>query len=688
MRGTKSYRLSYTKRAKEIVDSLSLEEKISLMSGNNGQAESPADPKQDHYNYAPFPAGGNQRAGIPPMLFCDGPRGVVCGTKKATCFPVTMLRGATFDTALEEKIGQAIGKEVRAFRGNLFGGVCINLPYHPGWGRSQETYGEDSFHVGEMGSALVRGVQEENVIACLKHFAFNSMEISRFKVNISCYKRTEREVYLRHFEKCIRAGAGAVMSAYNKYRHVFCGHNDYLLNRVLKKEWDFDGFIMSDFNWGVRDTVEAANGGQNIEMCDTKYFGKRLAAAVREGKVPESCIDDAAIRIVRTLLAFTQEDGKHYGEEVPGCREHTGLALQCAREGITLIQNERRVLPFQEKSVKTLAVIGKLADRENTGDHGSSRVFPAYVVTVLEGIRKRLPDAKILFEDGADRERAKDAAACADAVVFVAGYDYSDEGEYVLKDENSTELGGYGGDRKNSLGLHPEEIELIRQVGPSNKNSAVILIGGNTIMIDEWRKEVGAVLMAYYPGMEGGTAVAEILLGDVNPSGKLPFVLPLRESDLPAVNWDTTEQWYDYYHGYAKLDKERREPLAPFGFGLSYTEFTISNASFWTDEKDVYAECTVENTGDREGTEVIQFYAGFRDSAIERPVKSLFGFQRVPLKPGETRRVQITCPLSEVCWYNTETDGWELEKMVYEGYIGTSSSPKDLLAGNFKIPSQ
>lgn len=685
MKCTKKYRLSYTERAERIVAGLSLEEKVSLMGGNSGRMESPADSGQDHYNYTPFPAGGIDKAGIPAMLFCDGPRGVVCGTGKTTCFPVSMLRGATFDVELEEKIGRAIGRETRALGGNLFAGVCINLPYHPGWGRSQETYGEDSFHIGEMGSAMVRGVQEENVIACLKHFAFNSMEISRFKVNVSCNVRTEREIYLRHFEKCIRAGAGAVMSSYNKYRQVFCGHNQYLLNQVLKKEWDFDGFVMSDFNWGVRDTVEAANGGQTMEMCDTRYFGQKLVAAVREGKVPESRIDDAAVRIVRTLLSFTEADRRTYSKELLGCREHVDLALQCAREGITLIQNRGRVLPFQETHTRTVAVIGGLAASEVTGDHGSSNVFPPYVVTILQGVKDRMPEAEIIYDDGSDPKRAEKTAAQADAVVFVVGFDYRDEGEYVLKDERNTELGGYGGDRTETLGLHSKDIELLKQAGPANSNNAVVLIGGNTILTEEWKDFVGAVLMAYYPGMEGGRAVAEILFGDVNPSGKLPFVIPVRDGDLPAVVWDTREQWYSYYHGYRKLDKEKKEPSVPFGFGLSYTEFAVTSPLFTVDEEAVEAECEVENTGGREGTEVIQFYVGFSASRHKRPVKTLCGFQRVTIQPGARKKVGIICPLDELAWYNPEYGSWEVEEMVYEGFIGTSSLERDLLSGCFEI---
>lgn len=685
MKCTKEYRLTYTERAEKIVKELSLEEKIYLMGGNNGQMESPADPKLNHYNYSPFPAGGNRKAGIPKMLFCDGPRGVVCGVGKTTCFPVSMLRGASFDKELEEKIGRAMGKETRACGGNLFGGVCINLPYNPGWGRSQETYGEDSFHLGEMGSALVRGVQEENVIACIKHFAFNSIENSRFKVNVSCDSRTEKEIYLNHFKKCIDAGAGAVMTSYNKYKNVFCGHNDYLLNKILKEEWDFDGLVMSDFNWGVRDTIEAANGGQNIEMCNVRYFGEHLIDAVRKGKVPEGRIDDAAIRIVRTLLVFCEADNKEYPEQICGCSEHIALALQSAREGITLIQNENKILPLDKNKIQRIAVIGKLGDKAVIGDHGSSQVYPAYAVTPLEGIRKAVPQAEVLFDSGEDLTRAVKLASEADAVIFVVGYDFNDEGEYVLKDESSTEMGGYGGDRMESLGLHKDEIELLQAAGPVNHVSTAILIGGNMIMIEEWRKCVNAVLMAYYPGMEGGTALAEIIFGHVNPSGKLPFVLPFRESDLPKVEWNTEEQWYDYYHGYAKLDKEGKEPFAPYGFGLSYTEFMVSDPHFEVNDGKVTACCQVENTGKCTGAQVIQFYAGFSHSAADRPVRLLKGFTRINLRPGEREKAIIVCPVKELEWYNPENNRFELEKMEYEGYIGSSSSLKDLLKGSFTV---
>lgn len=684
MSSSKADRSGYAQKAKELVSQMSLEEKVYLMSGRIKHEE--AFSGEVHYNITPYLAGGNERLGLPPVKFCDGPRGVVCGTGKSTCFPVSMLRGAAFDTKLEEDLGHAIGREVRAHGGNLFAGVCINLPYNPGWGRSQETYGEDSFAIGQMGSALVRGVLEENVIPCVKHFAFNSMELSRFKCSVDCQRRTEREVYLPHFKDCIDAGAACVMSAYNLYKGVHCGHSDYLLSKILKEEWDFDGFVMSDFNFGIRDTVQAANAGLDMEMCWTYLYGENLVRAVRDGLVHESRIDEAAVRIAKTVLAFEDayaKSGKVYGEEVLGCKEHKALALTAAREGITLIKN-RSVLPLDRAAVKKLAVIGKLADRENTGDHGSSRVYPAYTVTPLEGIKTAAPGIEIIYCDGSDTEAAKKAAREADAVVFVVGFDYYDEGEYIeLHGEEVNYFDSMGGDRLHSLSLHEADSALIKAVSPENENSVAVLIGGNTITVSEWIDLVPAVLMAYYPGQEGGTAIAEILFGDVNPSGKLPFVIPVSESDLPRVNWDTANQWYDYYHGYAKLDKEAVKPLFPYGFGMSYTDFEISGAHFEVVGSEIAAECTVKNSGSREGAEVIQLYIGFDNSAVDRPVKALRGFERVGLKPGESRRVRIVCPVDKLKWYNPTSAAFELEHMAYQAYIGTSSAQEDLLGGSF-----
>lgn len=683
----KNYRLRYTEKARAIVSKLTLEEKVLLMSGKVSALEMLYNfSGEKHYNFVPYPAGGIENKGIPQMLFCDGPRGVVCDNGKSTCYPVPILRGASFDTELEEKIGQAIGEEVRAYGGNLFAGICINLPYHPGWGRSQETYGEDSYHLGQMGSAMVRGIQKENVIACIKHFAFNSMENSRFKVNIECDKRTEREVFLPHFKVCIDNGAAAVMSAYNLYQGTHCGQNGYLLNNLLKNEWDFDGFVISDFIWGITDTVEAANNGQDIEMCETNYFGSKLVDAVKEGKVLEGNIDEAAIRIVRTLLAYTEADKKIYEMELVGCKEHIELALESAQKGITLLKNENQILPINREQVESIVVLGRLANYENLGDIGSSRVYPPYTITPLQGIAMAAGNKKIIYNDGSNIEHAKALARKADYVIFVVGYDHNDEGEYVSSDQANNLMDPMGGDRIKSLGLSAKDIHLINEAGLENPNSAVVLIGGSMIMMEEWKDSVNAILMAYYPGMEGGTAIGQILFGDVNPSGKLPFVIPKNEKDLPSINWDTDNQKYEYYHGYTKLDREAIEASYPYGFGLSYTEFSISNIRFLIkDNNFIEATCDVKNIGRCTGTQVIQLYVGFSNSELFRPLKALKGFSRVSLKPGRKKTVTIKTSVKELMWFNENTNRWELEHMVYDMYLGTSSSMKDLVRGELNL---
>lgn len=687
---TKQDRLGYTARAQQMVDRLNLEEKVSLMSGNtsfetmmqhlNGGG---------HYNQEPYPAGGLESENLPPMLFCDGPRGVVCNMDKSTCYPVSMCRGASFDPDLEERIGHAIGREVRAYGGNTFAGVCINLPYNPGWGRSQETYGEESFHLGEMGAALMRGVQEENVMACVKHFAFNQMELARFDVNVVCDVRTEREVYLPHFKKCVDQGAASIMSSYNKYKTVHCGHNDYLLNQVLKKEWDFDGYVMSDFIWGVKDTVESANGGQDMEMCITQFFGDKLVDAVNQGQVPVEKIDQACLRIIRTILAVEDAYDKNYGEEVLGCPEHIALARESARKGITLMQNNG-VLPLSKDSAKTVLLVGKLAATANTGDHGSSWVFPPYVSTPLTGMQAIAPDATILHTDGTDLEETKALASKADAVLFVVGYNFNDEGEYIAQEDDANYISNAdgettalaeGGDRVHGLSLHQADIDLIKAVAPCNKQSIVALIGGNTIMIEEWKDDVSAILMTYYSGMEGGTALAEIIFGDVNPSGKLPYVQPVNELDLPQVDWHATEQVYEYYHGYTRLEKRGIAPSLPYGFGLSYTTFALSAPTFAVQDGNLVASCQIANTGAVLGDEVVQLYVGFKNSEVDRPVKILRGFSRVSLDVAEQKSVTISCPLDDLRYYNPETACFELEAMDYEVYIGTSSANADLMQG-------
>jgi len=671
----------YTEKAREILTQMSLEEKVTLMSGNYGMVQLMVDAMiLHHYNKSPATAGGNQRLNVPQLKFCDGPRGVVSGN--STCFPVAMQRGASFDIELEERVGEAIGKEVRAQGGNYFGGVCVNLLRHPAGGRAQETFGEDPFHVGQMGSAVARGVQKHNVIACVKHFACNNQENTRFKINVTCDERTLREVYLPHFKDVIDAGACSVMSAYNQFRGEHLGHNGYLLKKVLKEEWGFYGFVVSDFVWGIRDTVKAANAGLDIEMCNTHYYGKNLVQAVERGDVPQAAVDEAALRIIRTLLMFaeTPDPLPAYPKSLIVSKEHVALALEVAEKSMVLLKNEGPALPFDQAAVKKVALIGELGNTANIGDHGSSQVHPPYVVTPLAGLRKRLgSSAQVDYSIGKNLEQAKKLAAEADAVILVVGFTHKDEGEYTATGPLVS-----GGDR-SSLSLHEKDLALIKAIAPLNKNTVVVLIGSCAILMEEWKASVPAILHAFYPGMEGGTAIARILFGDVNPGGKLPFTIPTDLRHLPDFDRFAEQCQYDQYHGYTRLEKEEHEPAFAYGFGLSYTTFQLSNPRFSTEGDRISARVHITNTGKRSGDEVVQFYVGFENSSVDRPKKLLRGFRRVTLQPGETREVVITCPIEKLRWYNPEAGRWELEKMEYQAYIGTSSRAADLLKGGFSL---
>jgi beta-glucosidase len=676
----KEERLRYDAKARQIVAQMTLEEKIGLMSGGTSVWKLAVPYLTGNYHKRPFPAGGCERLGVPELRFCDGPRGVLPG--RSTCFPVTMARGASFDPELEERVGDVIGREIRAVGGNLFGGVCINLPYHPGWGRSQEVYGEDSMHMGRMGSALVRGVQKHNVIACIKHYAFNSMELARFKVNVKADKRTEREIYLRHFKECVDAGAAAVMSSYNKYQGEHCGHNDYLLNQVLKREWGFDGIVISDFVSGLRDTVKGANGGLDVEMPNSNWFSvKKLKAEIKKGTVKKATIDQAAVRIVRTLLAFQQaRDPQEYSPRLNACEEHIRLAQEVAEKSITLIKNTDHILPFDAGRVRQVVLVGDLGAVQNTGDHGSSWVRRAKADTLLEALQQKFGAANVVFIKTKDAGNSIGTISKAQAVIIMAGLRHSDEGEYL-----STSI-KIGGDRKDTLGLHQDEIDMITRIGGINKNTAVVLIGGNMVMLDPWFEHVPAVLMAFYPGMKGGLAVTRVLFGEVNPGGKLPFVTPCRESDLPRVDWLANEQEYGYYHGYARLDKQGIQPRLPFGYGLSYTTFALGGIKLKSvQDGSAVFEVELKNTGDRAGAEVVQLYVGWNGSRVDRPVKRLQDFAKVYLEAGESRMVELRVRKSDLAYFDEASNSFVEEDIEYSAYIGNSSAEEALVGSKFRF---
>jgi beta-glucosidase len=549
-------------KAHELLAQLTLDEKLGMMDGDTPFWPGIVEMMGGGYGDHPWNAGVISRLGIPGIRFADGPRGVVM--EGATTFPVSMARGASWDIALEERIGDVIGRELRSMGGTLFGGVCINLLRHPAWGRAQETYGEDPYHLSEMGAALTRGVQK-HAMACAKHYALNSMENARFKVNVRISSRALHEIYLAHFKRVVDEGVAAVMSAYNSVNREWCGQNKILLTDILKNQWGFAGYVLSDFMFGMRDAKKAALAGQDLEMPFQMHYHQHLKRLVENGQVPPERVDDAVLRLLRQQLRLLRPNDYDVAEV--SSESHRALAREAAEKSIVLLQNEGDLLPL--RNLKRIAVIGRLANTPNTGDAGSSSTRPAYVVTPLVGIQAALKgQAEVLHDDGSDLERAAATARAADAVVLVVGYTDSDEGEFLdpntMQDlaslfpapapEEEPIVQGFmqgvatqpadalltGGDR-DRLTLHPEDEALIQAIARVNPRTIVAVMGGSAVIMEAWREQVPAILMLWYPGMEGGHALADILLGRVNPSGKLPFVIPRRAEDLPFYDKDATE---------------------------------------------------------------------------------------------------------------------------------------------------
>jgi beta-glucosidase len=673
--------------ARRLLAEMSLEEKVLQMSGDAWLWDFIG----ERFEGREWKAGVDLRLGLPRLVCSDGPRGVGLGS--STCFPVAMARAASWDRGLEERIGDAAAREMRGHGANVWLAPCLNLLRNPLWGRAQETYGEDPYLLGEMAAALTTGVQRNNVMACAKHYALNSIEETRGIVDVRADERTLREVYLPHFERVVDAGVATVMSAYNKVNGDYCAENRHLLREILKDEWGFRGFVMSDWFQDGQDGVKSIHAGLDLEMPWTAVYGRKLLAAIAGGRVAPDLVDDAVLRMLRRRIEYaTAPDPIPYPPSLVRAPAHVALAREAAEQGLVLLKNDGALLPLDGGRLKSLALIGPLADAEIVGDHGSSRVFPPHVVTVLQGLGARLGNARIHYERGDVTEgkdalaRARAAAKDADVAVLVVGFDYPDEGEYnpnILADRRD-----WGGDRKH-LALKPEDRALVLAVAAANPRTIVVLVGGAAITVEEWHDKVGAILMAFYPGEEGGTAIARLLFGDVNPSGKLPFTVPKDPTQLPPFDNTSKSVDYGYYHGYTLVEKEAWEPRYPFGFGLSYSTFRYGKLAL--DAREVRADgivnasVDVTNSGPRPGAEIVELYAGFPGAKVDRPVKLLRGFEKVRLAPGETKRVSLPLRARDLAYYDTTVRGWVVERGPHTIHVGSSSRSSDLLTASFRV---
>ena len=603
------------------------------------------------------------------VMFTDGPRGIVM--KKCTCFPVSMLRGASFDDELEYRIGEVFAREASALDANLFAGVCINLLRNPMWGRAQETYGEDPYLLGRMGVALTRAMQDNGIIACPKHYALNSIEDLRFSANATADERTLHEVYLPHFKKCIDAGAMSIMGAYNKVNGTYACENKELLTDILHDKWGFDGFSLSDFFYGIYDAKRSLKAGMDMEMPYLFRYAT-LSYLLKKGDITEDDINKSAVRILRALIS-TLPKYKKQDKSVILSVEHVALAREASTKGIVLLKNKDKVLPIPEG--KKIAVVGRYANKRNTGDHGSSNVFSPYAVTPYEGMKNRFGEENVAVYNGSSCKEAMKTSANCDYIVVCVGSDWLQEGEFLVNLGNvKKKPKGSGGDRAD-LRIPEEDVTLIKALSTLGKKLIVNIMGGSAYIIKDWIDLADAVVMSFYSGLEGGNALADILSGDVTPAGKLPFTIAEKAEDYPPflhLGAKDKNIEYGYYHGYTLFDKKGIEAHFPFGFGLSYTDFELECNSLEKDKKQIMVTATVKNIGDVDGDEVIQIYVGSDNTEKDRPVKVLKGFKRVSVKAKESVTTEVDVLIDDIRFYNPENGSWELDES-YTVYIGTDS---------------
>jgi beta-glucosidase len=530
------------------------------------------------------------------------------------------------------------------------------------------------------------------------------MENARFKVDVTAGERALHEVYLPHFKRVVDEGVASVMSAYNSLNGEWCGENRELLTTILREEWGFEGFVISDFQFGLRDAVKSVEAGLDIEMPYMQQRMERVPKAVADGTLSVEVVDRCVERIVATLLRFAHAFDRERDSSVLACEAHRALAREAARKTFVLLRNEGDLLPLDPSKLRRVAVIGELAAKPNIGDGGSSDVHPPHVVTPLEGLRDALPDTEIVHVDGGDLAEAAAAAKDCDVAIVVVGYTKRDEGEYIdmagvsslfhlfppMTDPGINERlqkaiarvgetlgGGFapGGDRAR-VTLSETDENLIEAIAAANPRTIVAVMGGSAVVMERWRLRVPVILLLWYPGMEGGHAIADVVLGKAEPGGRLPFAIPTTPDHLAHFDRDADREVYDLWHGQWKLDSDGNAPAYPFGFGLSYTKFSLSKAIVSNPPdhqalkpsdrrvRDVSIRVTVTNTGKRPGSEVVQVYAGLPSSRFERPPRRLVGFGRIELAAGASRELEV--PISLQTLAVRQNGKWVIEAGRYE----------------------
>ncbi|MHA2311052.1 MAG: beta-glucosidase [Candidatus Thorarchaeota archaeon] len=620
-----------------------------------------------------------KRLNIPSFKMTDGPLGVAyhsSGFSKNTRFPATISIASTWNKELSRQIGIAMGREVRAAGRHILLAPGINICRTPLNGRTFEYYSEDPFLTKELAIPFVQGVQSQRIGVCLKHYAANNQETDRRSNSSEVDERTLHEIYLRAFREIVlEADPWSIMTCYNMVNGVYGSENRYLLREVLMDKWGFKGFAMTDWfaTRNIRTTEGCINAGLSLEMpWPMRYKLSSLELAHSEGKFTEETLNDLVRRYLRVMFltgAFDDASTLPAGER--NTSGHQDLSRRAGEEGMVLLKNSESILPLNVHSIDKIALQGPNLKKKfgRIGYGGSSAVVPPYEITPLAGMKERLKKRVKVVSDASE----------ADAAIVFAGLNHS-------KGQDSE-----SGDRR-SLDLPEKQIRLIKTTADANPKTIVVLIAGSPIAMDDWLESVPVVLLAWYSGMEGGRAIANVLFGNVNPSGRLPVTFPKNLSDSPAHSTGNPRTfpgvdkkvYYDegIFVGYRWFDYRNIEPLFPFGFGLSYTEFgqrnlTIDKHSISEIDEVITASVEVENIGSQSGSQVVQLYATDIASSVPRPPKELVGFEKIRVEPGEVKIVNMRIKAGDLAFYDIDNQRWNIEPGEFKIFSGKSSRDID-----------
>ena len=690
------------KRVEDALSRMTLEEKVAIL-----------------HAQSKFSSAGVPRLGIPEVWCTDGPHGIrpevlwdewdQAGWTNDSCtaFPALTCLAATWNPEMSALYGKSIGEEARYREKDILLGPGVNIYRTPLNGRNFEYMGEDPYLSSRMVVPYIEEVQKNGVAACVKHFALNNQEAHRHGIDVEVDDRALNEIYLPAFKAAVQeGGAWAVMGAYNKYKGEHCCHNRYLLNDILKRDWAFDGVVVSDWG-GTHDTKQAAENGLDMEFgswtdglswgasnaYDNYYLAAPYLDMLRKGEASTATLDDKARRVLRLIFRTAMNTRKPFGSL--NSPEHLAAARRIAGEGMVLLKNEGGVLPIDLGRAKTIAVVGENAIKMMTVGGGSSSLKVRHEYTPLEGIRAAAAGkAEVIYERGyvgdvtgdyngvktgqdlsesrSEAQLIADAAAAArkaDAVIFVGGLNKSNHQDCE-------------GDDRLQYGLPYAQDKVIGALAEANPNLAVVIVSGNAVAMP-WIDRVPAVLEAWFSGSEAGNALADVVFGAVNPSGKLPFTFPVRLEDNGAhalgeyPGADKVKYNESIFVGYRWHDKEQLKPLFAFGHGLSYTAFAVGNVkadrTTLAPNGSIRISADVTNTGDRAGAEVVQLYIGDEQSSLPRPVKELKGFQKVSLNPGQTQTVTFEITPGMLQYYDDAKGAWVAEPGAFTAYVGAAS---------------